>query len=244
MRFNIYQVISEKDINKTKFRDYAHASSYGEIDPSIYRCVFRGAVPCDSIEDIYEMFNCYDSDYIGTYQGHSLSMSDVVEIEESFTSERGIITQKGAYYCDSVGWKNIIFDPSKCESMHGLKALMILPGEKPIETRVIDTLDSWQRAVSRRGEDSMMEVTYPFDDGAVVVGNEEAKLIGMEGNRRIGESIYAGPIFIVNDDGMGNFCDLTDEQLDKYYKMFENPEDISPEEVQKDCGFRVFGFNM
>ena len=149
---------------------------------------------------------------------------------------------KGCYYCDSVGFKNIKFDTDKCEKMDGLRTLMILPNEKPVETRVVDELDCWQKAVSRQGEDSMMEVTYPFEDNAVVVGNEEAKLIGMEGNRRFGDSIYAGPLFIVNDDGRGGFCDLTDEQVEKYSKMFENPEDISPEEVQNDCGFSIFGF--
>lgn len=242
MRVNIYQVISEKDTNKTKFRDFQHATSYGEIDPSIYRCVFRGSIKGEDLEDVFEAFNLYNQQYLGTYQGHSLSMSDVVELEEDVVSSRGAKTLKGCYYCDSVGFKNIIFDPSKCEDMYGLKTLMILPNEKPIETRVIDTLDNWQRAVSRLGEDSMMEVTYPFDDSAVVVGNEEAKLIGMEGNRRVGNSIYAGPLYIVNDDGCGNFCDLTDEQIKKYNNMFEEPEDISPEEVENDCGFSVFGF--
>ena len=82
-----------------------------------------------------------------------------------------------------------------------------------------------------------MEVTYPFDDSAVIVSNEEAKLIGMEGNRRIGSSIYAGPMFIVNDDTYGNFCDLTDEHVTEYSRRFEHPEDISQEAVQNDCGF-------
>lgn len=242
MRVNIYQVDSEKDINRTKFRDFRHATSYGEIDPSIYKCVFKGFIKGEDLEDVYEALNIYDQDYLGTYQGHSLSMSDIVELEEDIVSSRGATTMKGCYFCDSVGFKNIKFDTDKCEKMDGLRTLMILPHEKPIETRVVDELESWQKAVSRQGEDSMMEVTYPFEDNAVVVGNEEAKLIGMEGNRRFGESIYAGPLFIVNDDGRGGFYDLTDEQIEKYSKMFENPEDISPEEVQNDCGFNIFGF--
>ena len=242
MRVNIYQVDSEKDVNRTKFRDFRHATTYGEIDPSIYKCVFKGFIKGEDLEDVYEALNIYDQDYLGTYQGHSLSMSDIVELEEDIVSSRGATTMKGCYYCDSVGFKNIKFDTDKCEKMDGLRTLMILPHEKPIETRVVDELENWQKAVSRQGEDSMMEVTYPFEDNAVVVGNEEAKLIGMEGNRRFGDSIYAGPLFVVNDDGHGGFCDLTDEQVEKYSKMFENPEDISPEEVQNDCGFSIFGF--
>ena len=49
------------------------------------------------------------------------------------------------------------------------------------------------------------------------MGNEEAKLIGMEGNRRIGDgtSIIAGPFFIcglTEDDFRG----LTAEEAEKY----------------------------
>lgn len=244
MRVNVYQVISEADKNNTKFRDFNHATSYGEIDPSIYKCVFRGAIKAEDLEGVYEAFNLFNEGYIGTYQGHSLSISDVIELEDDVVSERGAKTLKGCYFCDSVGFKNITFDASKCVQMDGLRALMLLPGEKPIVTYVNDSLEYWQRAVGRPGEDSLMEVTYPFEDSAVVVGNEEAKLIGMEGNRRFGESIYAGPLYIINDNGRGGFCNLRDSQIEKYSKMFEQPEEITEEEVQKDCGFRIFGFNM
>ena len=36
--------------------------------------------------------------------------------------------------------------------------------------------------------------------------------------------------------------DLTDEQIAKYAKMFEQPEDISPEEVESSAGFGIYGF--
>ena len=72
--------------------------------------------------------------------------------------------------------------------------------------------------------------------------NEEAKLIGMEGNRRLNGEIYAGPMLIVGDDGVGGTMDLTDEQIAKYTKMFEQLEDISPEEVESSAGFGIYGF--
>lgn len=88
-----------------------------------------------------------------------------------------------------------------------------------------------------------MEVTYPFDDNAIVVGNEEARLNGMEGNRRINGEPYAGPMFIVGDDGEGNFCNLTDEQVEKYLRIFAEPdEDITPEELEPHMTF--FGFDL
>ena len=74
------------------------------------------------------------------------------------------------------------------------------------------------------------------------ISNEEAKLIGMEGNRRLNGEIYAGPMLIVGDDGVGGTMDLTNEQIAKYTKMFERPEDISPEEVESSAGFGIYGF--
>ena len=71
------------------------------------------------------------------------------------------------------------------------------------------------------------------------VGNEEAKLIGMEGNRHIGDAVYAGPLYLVADQN-GDLRSLTDEQILTYGKMFEEPEDISPEEVEADTGFYIY----
>lgn len=151
------------------------------------------------------------------------------------------ITRKGVFFRDSVGFKAIDIDMSHIPSVEGVRCLMLLPGKAPEVIYVPDRLDAWQSAVSDHGEDSLMEVTYPFDDNAVLVGNEEAKLISMQGNRRIGGSVYAGPLYLVGDNGMGDFCDLTDEQIKKYTELFAEPEDISPEEVEADTGFTIFG---
>ena len=150
--------------------------------------------------------------------------------------------EKGAYFCDSFGFKKIDFDPSLAQEADGLRVLEIRPCKPPFETRVPDTLESWQKAVSKFGEPSLMEVTYPFDDNAVVVGNEEAKLNGMRGNRRLEGDVYCGQIFIVGDNN-GEFCDLTDDQIKKYSDMFAEPEDISDEEILNATGFSIMGFN-
>ena len=72
---------------------------------------------------------------------------------------------------------------------------------------------------------------------AAEVCNEESKLNGMKGNRRLYGDIIAGPMYIVGDNGDGNFCDLTDEQMKTYGNLFAEPEEISDEEVQADSGF-------
>ena len=74
--------------------------------------------------------------------------------------------------------------------------VIVEPHKPAYEALVEDSLESLQRAVK-----GYIEITYPFDDNAMVIGNEEAKLIGMEGNRRVNGSVYAGPLLIAADDG-------------------------------------------
>lgn len=234
MRINIYQIDGEKDTNRVKFSGYDETMMHGGINPAIYKCVFHGDVDGD-LEDVYTLFN--GCDHPGTYQGHSLSVSDIVEvIGDSDTVE------EGRYFVDSVGFKKVDFDSSQCTEMDGLRMLMIQPHKTPIVTYVKDELDDLQRAVSDHCEESYIEYTYPFEDDCMILGNEEAKLNGMEGNRRLGNGIYAGPIFVTRDDGFGGLCSLTEEQVQKYSEMFAKPQDISPEEVQSDCGFTFYGW--
>ena len=87
-----------------------------------------------------------------------------------------------------------------------------------------------------------MEIAYPFDDSAVLVCNEEFRLNGMEGNRRIDGEAFAGPLYIVGNDD-GELCDLTDEQVERYREMYAEPdEDITPEEFEPHMGFYGFDF--
>ncbi len=71
------------------------------------------------------------------------------------------------------------------------------------------------------------------DPNAVIVGNDEAKLMGLEGNRRFGDRIVAGIFFICGDSGE-DFCSLSDELCEKYVQEFAEPDDISQEEVEGD----------
>lgn len=223
MNVKVYQISHERDKNNLMFMGYDFAQKHGGIDASAYKCVFDGEMDCESLEEIYNL--CNTEPPIG-YNGHSLSVSDVLEI-------RG-----NCYFCDSVGFKSLhIFDSSAVEPIVGKRMLVIEPHKAPYEMVIPDNLDALQQAV--RG---MIEATYPFEDNAFIFSNEEAKLIGMEGNRRLNGEIYAGPMLIAGDDGVGGTMDLTDEQIAKYTKMFEQPEDISPEEVESSAGFGIYGF--
>lgn len=50
-------------------------------------------------------------------------------------------------------------------------------------------------------------------DGTLLVCNEESKLMGMDGNRRLNGDVIAGPFFVVGTDGE-NFRSLTDAEVE------------------------------
>ena len=161
MKIKIHQINMDLDRHRIKFDSYDSAlKRAGRIDPSIYKTVFDGDVDCGNLEEIYEKFNI---DHPVTHQGHSLSLSDVVEVCDS--SEH---CSMGKYYCDTVGFHTLTeFDSSKCQPLEGHRMVIVEPGKPAYEGIIGDGLESLQRAV--RG---MIECTYPFDDNAFVIGNE------------------------------------------------------------------------
>ena len=150
-----------------------------------------------------------------------MSISDVVQTED------------GAYFCDLVGFKKVDFDESKVTKPDNLlKVVYVEPNKPAYLAEVEHTLEGEQHAVK-----GMIECIYCHDDQTCVVGNEEAKLIGMEGNRRFndGKSVIAGPFFVVGLQGDG-FRSLTEEEQAKYLEKYAEPEQISQEEVEADTG--------
>jgi hypothetical protein len=93
----------DKDIKRIKFRSYKFAEQAG-IEPSIYRKVFDGTVNANSLEDIYTVFNTQN---VSGFKGHSLSMSDIVEI----VRENG---EGQCHFVDRIGYKTLDVDTSKC----------------------------------------------------------------------------------------------------------------------------------
>ena len=223
MKVRIYQINKELDTENALFMGFDFAENHGGVDPSTYSCVFDGSLDFSDIEEVYAL--CNTGHPIG-YNGHSFSVSDIVE------------TDDGCYFCDSIGFKKLAeFDSSKVEPLIGKRMLVIEPHKAPYEAVIPDKLESLQEAVS-----GYIEITYPFEDNAIVISNEESKLIGMDGNRRVNGQIYAGPMLISADDGSSGLTDLTDEPIAKYAGIFRHPEEISREEVENDTGFVFYSF--
>ena len=219
MKIKIYQINSERDTDRLKFMGLSKLKE--DIDPSSYDEVFSGNVDCENLEDVFSRFN---TEGHPLHRGHSLSVSDVV------------LTEDGAYFCDTIGFKEIDFDESNAHKPDNLlKIVYVEPNRPPFISEVGNDLKSLQRAV-----DGYIE-PINMGDGTLLVGNEEAKLNGMEGNRHIGESVIAGPFFIVGADGE-NFRSLTDDEVQRYMECFAEPEQISQQEVQEDTKFTMHFF--
>lgn len=77
-----------------------------------------------------------------------------------------------------------------------ITVLKVEPGKPPELVSMANTLQAMQEMVG-----GYIEIV-PLDN-ACLVCNDEGKLNGMEGNRRIGGDIIAGPFFIAGDSGDG-----------------------------------------
>lgn len=114
MRIKIFQINSDRDKERVKFRSFDEVK---EIKPEIYRTVFHGDVDAENLSDVYEMFN---DNRPPTFQGHSLSVSDIVQICDK---EDTLMENDACYYCDSIGFKRVDFDADKCEDMSGMRVV-------------------------------------------------------------------------------------------------------------------------
>ena len=223
MKIAIYQINSDRDNERIAFVGLNSLERYRgskDICPEIYDKVYEAEVDGTSLEDVYEKFNIDKPD---DYKARSLSVSDVVEVIESDSVEPGF------YFCDSIGFEKIDFDPDKAEVVKNetIRVLIVEPEKKPYVKEIDSGVESLQREV-----DGDIKATYPSEtDPVAYICNEESKLEGLPLNRAIrnddGEiiDIVAGT-FIVVGLGESNFCSLNDAMLKKYMEKLKNPEMI------------------
>lgn len=226
MKIKIYQINSERDEYRVKYRnlmDTKVCQQSSEIDSSIYDRVFMGDVDCESMEDVYRLFN---TEGHRLFRGHSLSVSDIVEVEKGIYSD--------FQFCDSIGFQGVHFKPELAQQQENLiRVLVVEPGRIPYESEIPNTLEGSQRAVEGR-----IEYVYN-EDNTIFVVNEEGKINGSEGNRRMEGDVICGCFFVAGDTGE-DLCSLTEEQMQKYSEKFAQPEEIPREEIEEHTGFTLF----
>ena len=182
MKIRVYQINSGKDENRMMFMAYDRLELFqrsSEIDCKIYDKVYDKEVDCSNLEEVYTLLNINRP---ADYRGHSLSVSDVVEIYEGDTAPHGF------YFCDSFGFKQVTFHPEDCgisehmnkQDAEKISVLFVEPGKYPRMIEIEDSLEAMQRVIEGDIEEFM-----PYEDEVAIICNEESKMNGMPPNRAI-----------------------------------------------------------
>lgn len=213
MNLKLYQIDMDRDEHYAAYMGLDSMDKLGiALDPTIYDKVFDGEVDCTDLEDVFRTFN---TDHPADYTGRSMSVSDVAEEDGRF------------FFCDSVGFKEIDFDPSQCRNMVSIATIRVIllePGKNARVANIESSLESMQAVVG-----GSIEAVYPFDEPVAIVCNEEGKLMGLPLNRALrGDDgrvydILAGTAFVCDCSG-DNFGSLSDKQVLKYTEEFRHPE--------------------
>ena len=106
MDIKIYQINDTRDVDRIRFLGLDSLPAFQgnqEINSRIYDIVYQGNVEARDLEDVYRMFN---TERPQEFNGHSLSVSDVVEVVE------GPGMAPGFYFCDCIGFQRVEFDPA------------------------------------------------------------------------------------------------------------------------------------
>lgn len=223
MMIQLYQIRDEERRKAEIERLMNHPpNSRPTVDESLYHRVFMGDMDCDSAQDVLFRINI---DGHRLFRGDKMGLTDVVEMETA--------AGKLTLLYDSLGMSAVSFNPEKAQKDENLiRVLIIEPHRIPYESEIENTLEGQQGAV-----EGLIQYIYN-GDGTIIVANDDGKLIGMEGNRRIQGDVLVGPVFIAGDTGE-DLCSLTDEQMAHYMERFFEPEEISVKEIQTHCYIRL-----
>ena len=113
-----------------------------------------------------------------------------------------------------------------------ITVLMVEPGQHPKVTTLKDDLDSLQKAVSIGADYQGLIEFVSLGNGDCIMCNEEGKLIGLEGNRRLGNDILVGVVYIMGENDEGELVSLSEEKIKYYTERFWEPETFDRTEIE------------
>ena len=233
MKIRVFQL---KDNAENQFMSLGTTMTHGGVKAENYHQVYGGEVFADNLEGVFLLCN---TDHPPGYCGHSLSVSDVVEVCEG--------KDRGFYFVDSFGFKKLDdFDIEKTNHADMMKILVLENDRAPYTAEIRhDGIHAMQSVVGGSFECVYFE---PKGD-AVCWCNDEFLLNGSAPNRKIGDVLVHGTCFISGDGkneyGEYDACSLRDDQIELYSRMFpqsvictqdmqiEEKEDMS-EEIGQD----------
>ena len=223
MKINIYQINRERDTQRLKFLGLGatrQALRSAELNCAAYDKVYSGNVKCRNLEDVFVLFN---SGRPEGFRGHSLSVSDVVEVEDAASITPGF------YFCDSIGFKEIPFQPELTVNVpipqNTIQVVLVEPGKLARIAEIGTALDAMQQTVGGN-----IEPCYPFEEQVCIVCNDEGKINGLPLNRAIRDEetheivdAIAGTFFICDCSGK-SLGSLSKEQQKRYLEKYRFPE--------------------
>ena len=117
-----------------------------------------------------------------------------------------------------------------------IKVLMVEPHKNPTVTTIKTKLENLQEAVG-----GLIEI-IDIEDNVCILCNEEGKLIGLEGNRKLGDDILVGTFFVCGSNDEGELTSLTDSQIEKYIQFFWEPQTFTQQEIENTLVFKFIPF--
>lgn len=106
----IWQLKADSDFSMRFISFDEFKERFGEPSKDNFEVVFDGSLPTNNLDAIYEICNINHPD---DYKGHSLSMSDVVELYDENGSE--------FHYVDRFGFKEIDFEAQEQSPQFDMK---------------------------------------------------------------------------------------------------------------------------
>lgn len=163
MDIKIYQINWSRDDDRVAYLGLSQLDKFqgsSEVNSEIYDKVFEGAVEVDTLEGVYQMFNC---DCPEDFQGHSLSVSDVVEIVNGENA--------GFYFCDSIGFQPVKFEPEQTQKLdtRTMRVVLVEPGKAARVAEIDGSLEGMKKTVS-----GYIQAVYPFEEPVCLVAMRKA----------------------------------------------------------------------
>lgn len=110
-----------------------------------------------------------------------------------------------------------------------IRVLVVEPLKEPHIAEIKNDYTAMQEIVG-----GCIEFVPLPDDDCHIYCNDEGKLDGLPGNRKMDHGdILCGTFLICADDGEGNDSSLNDEQIGRYMERFGAPEQYSNEEAHR-----------
>ena len=118
-----------------------------------------------------------------------------------------------------------------------IKVVMVEPNKHPTITTLKTNLKNLQEAVG-----GLIEI-IDIEDDVCILCNEEGKLIGLEGNRKLGDDILVGTFYVCGSNDESELISLTDTQIDKYRNIFWEPQTFTQVEIENSIVFKFIPFD-